>query len=95
MNTSVHKIKRLSVRNEFNTTQEPERLDAFCCFVGFFFCENRFFWETTCVNHDNLSFIFQEKFLFILPYAKFMVHLPGAIYLTPMYVFRTWLIHDM
>lgn len=79
-----------------STPRRSQRdLMLFVVLWGFFSSENRFFWETTCVNHDNLSFIFQEKFLFILPYAKFMVHLPGAIYLTPMYVFRTWLIHDM
>ena len=52
-------------------------------FFFFFFSENSIFWETTSLDHDNFSFTFQEKFLLILPYAKFLTHLPGAIYPMP------------
>lgn len=67
-------------------------------FVGCFFSLKTglgwFFWggETNCVHSENFAFIFQEKFLFILSYAKFIVHLPGTI--CQHYVFRTWLIEN-
>lgn len=98
-NTSGHKIRRLTVRKELNSTQDSEILGGFC-WLFFFSLKTDLGWflgdgETNCVNSENFSFLFQEKFLFILSYAKFMVHLLYQYWtICQPYVFRTWLIEN-